>query len=116
MKKELVCIACPVGCRLTVTVEGDTVSVTGNDCARGVTYGKTETLNPTRMVTSSIPIMGGDEPLVSVRTAVPVPKGKVPEVLKAIRGMSAVSPVTVGQTLTEDIGGTGVALIVTRAG
>ena len=27
MKRELTCIRCPIGCQLTVTVEGDSVTV-----------------------------------------------------------------------------------------
>ena len=39
MKRELTCIACPLGCVITVALEGKTVvSVTGNTCARGREY------------------------------------------------------------------------------
>ena len=36
MKKEFVCISCPVGCRLTVWEDEDgAVQVGGNSCPRG---------------------------------------------------------------------------------
>ena len=38
-EKELVCVVCPMGCRITVTLNGDEiVSVTGNSCPRGKAY------------------------------------------------------------------------------
>ena len=35
MKKEMTCIACPMGCHLTVEGEGDNWTVTGNSCKNG---------------------------------------------------------------------------------
>ena len=37
--RELTCIGCPLGCSITVTMNGtDVVSVTGNTCPRGDAY------------------------------------------------------------------------------
>ena len=37
--KSFICINCPLGCPLTVTVEnGEVKSVTGNTCKRGELY------------------------------------------------------------------------------
>ena len=33
--RELICIGCPLGCPLTVRLEGDEVEVSGNTCVRG---------------------------------------------------------------------------------
>ena len=43
--RELICIMCPKGCRLTVD---DDLNVSGNSCVRGVTYGKQEVTDPRR--------------------------------------------------------------------
>ena len=59
MKHELTCIRCPIGCQLTVDVNGDEVTVTGNSCPRGAEYGKKEVTAPTRIVTSSVRVSGG---------------------------------------------------------
>ena len=38
---EMVCIACPLGCRLTVTAAaGDEVTVSGNRCPKGEVYAR----------------------------------------------------------------------------
>ena len=42
MKKEMTCVACPLGCQITVEIENDeVVSVTGNTCKRGDAYART---------------------------------------------------------------------------
>lgn len=110
---EMTCILCPVGCRLTVEREKDSVTVKGNICKRGEQYGKQELINPMRMVTSSVRVAGGAHPLCPVKTKSQVPKAKIPEVLRAIKRTSVERPIAVGQVLVEDIAGTGVALVAT---
>ena len=40
-KRELICIGCPMGCPLTVEMNGtEVVSVTGNTCPRGDAYAR----------------------------------------------------------------------------
>ena len=54
MTKELTCICCPMGCRLSIELDdgtGDILSVTGNTCKRGHDYGISELTAPVRMVT-----------------------------------------------------------------
>ena len=58
-KRELTCICCPLGCALTVEIDGGEVKgVTGNGCKQGAEYGPKEVTNPTRIVTSSVPVTG----------------------------------------------------------
>ena len=55
MKKELTCIACPLGCNLVVTMEEKNVlNVTGNTCPRGKEYAITECTSPKRTVTTTV--------------------------------------------------------------
>ena len=43
MEVKLTCIACPMGCPLSVEMDGDKViNVTGNTCPRGKVYGEKE--------------------------------------------------------------------------
>ena len=40
-QKELICIGCPMGCALTITMDGgQIVEVSGNTCPKGKAYGK----------------------------------------------------------------------------
>ncbi|MBQ7425409.1 MAG: DUF1667 domain-containing protein, partial [Lachnospiraceae bacterium] len=76
--RELTCIGCPMGCQLTVTLDGGEVTeVKGNTCAKGDIYARKEVVNPTRIVTSTIKIKGGDKERVSVKTANDIPKSKI---------------------------------------
>ena len=115
MKKEFVCISCPVGCRLTVWQdESGVVQVEGNTCPRGKTYGVQEFTAPVRTVTSSVPVSHGAQRMCSVKTDAPVPKARIPEVLRAIRGASLRAPVAVGDCVVENVAGTGANVVATR--
>ena len=68
-RRELICIGCPLGCSLTVSMEGaEVVSVTGNTCKRGDVYARKEVTNPTRIVTSTVKVSNGTADMVSVKT------------------------------------------------
>ena len=75
--RELVCVACPLGCPITVTfdADGNVATVTGNTCKRGDAYARTEVTNPTRMLTTTVKVEGGKSYVVPVKTASPIPKG-----------------------------------------
>lgn len=111
--RELTCIVCPVGCRVTVEVDGEEMRITGNGCKRGETYCRQEVTCPVRTVTSLVAVEGGEHPLCPVKTARPVPREKVPEVLAALRALRVSAPIAIGDVLAEDVAGTGVALVAT---
>ena len=111
---ELTCIRCPVGCPLTVTVEGETVSVTGNACPRGAEYGEMEVTHPTRTVTSSIRVTGGTLPLVSVKTVPDIPKEAIFDVMAVIRAARVAAPVKTGDILIRNVADTGSDIVATK--
>lgn len=115
-KRELICIGCPMGCPLTVTMDGgNVVEVTGNTCPRGKTYAEKEVTNPTRIVTSTVKVEGGDRPFVSVKTKEDIPKGKIFDCMKEINGIVAKAPIAIGDVVLENVAGTGVAIVATKA-
>ena len=114
MKKEMICISCPMGCRLTVWEENGEVKVEGNTCPRGKAYGIQEFTCPQRTVTSSVPVKGGTQNMCSVKTNVPVPKTAIPDVLKAIYAAQVKAPVAVGDVIVSGIAGTEADLVATR--
>ena len=113
-KRELICIGCPLGCPLVVSIEGDQISVAGNTCKRGEDYGKKEVTNPTRTVTSSVRVEGGVIPMVSVKTKTDIPKGKIFACMEEIQKASAAAPVHIGDVLIENCAGTGVDVVATK--
>jgi CxxC motif-containing protein len=59
MERKLVCISCPLGCRLTVTWEDESyITVKGNRCAKGESYAQEEILAPKRVVTATVAVAG----------------------------------------------------------
>ena len=93
MKRELTCIGCPMGCRLTAEFNGTEVTeVTGNGCAVGARYAREELTNPKRMVTALVRVVGMELPL-SVKTEAPIEKRLVFDCLAALGAEgSRVSP------------------------
>lgn len=115
-KRELTCINCPMGCRITVTMEGDNIiSVEGNTCKRGHLYACNEVKSPVRTVTTTIKVSGGASDRVSCKTKDPVPKDKIFEVMDAINKASAKAPIAIGDVLIEDCAGTGIPVVATKA-
>lgn len=112
--KELTCIGCPLGCSLTVQIQGDEIAVSGNGCPRGVKYAKSEITAPMRMVTSTVALEGGTIARVSVKTEAEVPKGKIMECMAEIRRAKAKAPVRIGSVIIENCAGTGVRVIATK--
>lgn len=114
--KDMTCIACPMGCRITVSQADDgSITVQNATCKRGVTYGEQEFTCPMRTVTSSVRVRGGARPVCAVKTKDTVPKAKVPEVLEAIRQAEVPAPLQIGQVVIPNIAGTGTDLIATAA-
>lgn len=115
-EQTLTCIKCPLGCQVTVAFEaGKIVKVSGNTCRRGEIYARQECTNPTRIVTSSVPVRGsGICPMVSVKTAEPVPKDRIFDVMAALAQVSCTAPVHIGDVVLKDVAGTGVDIVATR--
>lgn len=113
--RNLICIGCPLGCPLTVSMDGDKIDVTGNTCPRGADYARKEVLSPTRIVTSTVRVMGGAIARVSVKTKSDVPKSKIFDVMEEIHGVTVAAPVQAGQVLIEDCAGCGVPVIATKS-
>ena len=114
-KRELICIGCPMGCPLKVEMNnGEVVSVTGNTCKRGDDYARKEVTNPTRIVTSSVIVEGGSLAAVSVKTKEDIPKGKIFDIMKDLKGVKVQAPVHIGDVIVSDVAGTGVDIIATK--
>ena len=113
--RDLICIGCPLGCPLTVTIEnGEVTTVTGNTCPKGDAYARKEVTNPTRIVTSTVVVEGGVAPMVSCKTAADIPKGKIFDVTNALKDVVAKAPVVIGDVLLADVAGTGVDIVATK--
>ena len=114
-KVNLICIGCPLGCPLTVEMEGQEIlSVSGNTCKNGEKYARKELTNPTRIVTSTVRVAGGKLAMVSVKTESDIPKGKIFDCVKALKEVEVTAPVKIGDVIVENVAGTGVNIIATK--
>ena len=113
--RVLTCINCPMGCRITVTMDaGKITSITGNTCKRGEIYAGTEVTAPVRTVTTTIKVTCGIQDRVSCKTREPVPKEKIFEVMDEVNKASCQAPVKAGDILIEDCAGTGIPVVATK--
>jgi len=113
MTKNLICIACPRGCRLTVTIDTatDIIDVSGNSCPKGLTYGKQEVLCPMRTLTTTVACKqsprneettGFGEPKfirLPVKTECEIPLEEMKSMMKKIRTITVSAPVRYGDCL-----------------
>lgn len=114
-KRELICIGCPMGCPVTVEMnDTEIVSVTGNTCPRGDAYARKEVTNPTRIVTSTVKVEGGSVDMVSVKTKEDIPKDKIFDCVRALKGITVKAPVRIGDVILADVAGTGVDVVATK--
>ena len=109
---KMICINCPKGCEMDVTVEGERVTVVGNSCPKGEDYAKAEMTNPTRMVTGLVRVAGMRKPL-PVKTKVAVPKAKINDVLFALHQATVQLPVKIGDIIIPNVAETGVDVVAT---
>ena len=115
-KINLTCIGCPLGCTVTVQINGSEIEeITGYTCKRGLEYARTEVLAPVRTVTSTVRVKGGAGPVVAVKTASPIPKEKIGDCMKVIYGLEINAPVAIGDIVCDNIAETGVDLIASGA-
>ena len=115
MIKNLICVACPLGCPIEVEIDGtEVVSVKGNTCKRGDEYARTEITNPVRSLTTSVKVDGGLHPVVPVKSSGAIPKGKMFECMEIINSVTVKAPVKIGDVVIENILGLGVDIVATN--
>lgn len=115
MNREFICTGCPNGCKMTVETEGRTfLNVSGNLCSKGEEFAKNEVEQPKRMLTTTVRIEDGTQPLLPVRTYSPIPKELQLECMAAINSVTIKAPVRMGETVIADLLHTGIDLIATK--
>ena len=108
MNRTLTCIICPRGCTLTVKGERGALAVTGNACPKGEQYAVNECTNPMRNVTSIVRVFNREDTMVSVKTAAPIPKEHILDVMDQIHTARARAPIAAGDVILRDVYGTDV--------
>ena len=106
-ERQMTCIICPMGCSLTVQMEGDDIArISGNTCKRGAAYAEAEIRHPERTVTSTMRCDNGS--VLAVKTDRPIPKSKIMDCISLINAHTAATPVSIGDVLLTDVFGSNV--------
>jgi CxxC motif-containing protein len=103
---EMVCIACPLACRLAVSLSGrGDVTVTGHRCTRGEAYGTEEVRAPRRILTAVVRTDSAEFPCAPVRTDRAISRELVNQLLSELDAMQVSLPIRQGQAAREDFDG-----------
>ncbi len=111
---DIVCIVCPLGCKLTVEKDGDSYKVNGNSCKRGQDYAIEELTDPKRMLTSTVKVKSKDHVRLAVHTSGPIPKEKIFDAMQVINSTMACAPLKMGDVVIKNILDTGVDVCASR--
>ena len=104
MKTEVTCVECPMGCRITVLLDGNkVVGVEGNTCARGKMYAENEVFDPKRVITSTVKLTCGG--VLPVKTDAPVSKKDMFKVMEIINSITCSAPIKTGDVIKENVFG-----------
>jgi len=109
MKREMICIMCPMGCNLTVEYEGEEIKVSGNTCNRGVSFAQEEVKCPKRTLTTLVKTKGG---VKACKTTKPIPKELLFDAMKEIEKLR-LEKADFGEIVVKDLLGTGADVVVT---
>lgn len=113
--KKLTCIGCPLGCTIHVKLQdGVITNITGHTCKRGEDYAKKKVTHPTRIVTSTVPVVNGQISMVSVKTEQDIPKEKIMAVMADINSIVAQAPISIGDILLANVADTNVNIVATK--
>ena len=115
MVQEIICIVCPLGCRMAVELEGKKVkTVTGNQCKKGLKHAEKEVTFPGRVLTTTMKTDIPGIPLVPVRSSDELPKERLMVCMAEISKKGIHGPVKLGQPVIENILGLGVDIVSCR--
>ena len=114
MIKEITCIGCPIGCRISAVLEnGEIQSISGYSCNVGKKYAQEELTAPKRMVTALMMVQGSRHPL-PVKTSEPIDKSKIFACLNEIANHTVSLPVHIGDVVLHRVCGTTADIIATK--
>ena len=112
---DMICIVCPMGCKLSVEMKDENILVQGNNCKRGEEFAKSEIINPVRTLTTTVKTIFKEMPLLPVRTDGEIPKGKVFDAMKVLNKVVIDYEVNCGDVILENIIGSGCNVIATNS-
>lgn len=118
MKRELICIACPKGCHVTVEDDPNAetgYSVSGYTCKQGLAYALKEVTAPERTLTTTVKISGACIRRLPVITDGSIPKEKLFQAMRELDQVEVEAPVEMGAVILPHIAQTDINVIASRS-
>lgn len=123
-ERSMICIVCPVGCRLSVRPSDagskDPPQVSGNRCQRGIAYAEAELKHPVRSLSAIVrirrdnPAPEGAPSMAPCKSSAPLPKEAIPGLLSTLRTVRIKPPIKAGDVFLKDPCGIGIDIVATR--
>ena len=112
---EVVCIQCPVACRVKLSVDGEGAirKIIGYQCKEGKEYAPREYESPQRVLTTTVRTEGSKRPVLPVRSEGFVPKDILRQCIRFLSGVSVKPPLRMGEIVVPNILDTGIDIICT---
>jgi CxxC motif-containing protein len=117
-EKDLICILCPLGCKLKVSGIADNpedLVIRGQQCKKGREYAFEEYTNPTRTLTSTVVIHNGPLARLPVKTSKPLPKDLIFKAMEEINKVELTAPVKMGTVVIKNLLDTEIDVVATRS-
>ena len=113
--KEIICINCPLACRIKLTVDNSdkVIEITDYQCKVGKAYAEQEYKSPQRVLTATVKTEGSVRRLLPVRTDKPIPKDMLGDCMCVLVDMKVKPPLAIGDIIVQNISGTGVDVVCT---
>lgn len=112
-EEKIICVGCPLGCEVTLTIEGqgEITGYSGNACKEGKEYTSEEYRNPVRVLTTTIPTENSSQPLLPVRTGKPILKTMLKQGALELARVRVKPPIKIGDIIVSNLLHTGVDVV-----
>jgi CxxC motif-containing protein len=114
-KHEVICIGCPLGCRISIRAGKGArkIELKGAECAEGKKYALSEYQNPVRVFTATVLTGDVSQPLLPVRTNKPIPRKLLKKAMLDLVDIKPKPPIKIGKVLAKNFLKSGADLIAT---
>jgi len=114
--KQIICIMCPLGCRMEAHTEGkEVIELEGNRCKKGIEYAGQEFFSPERILATTVKTDNPQLPLLPVRSDKSLPRERLEESMDVIAQHTVSGPIRMGKIIVRNILNTGVNIIASKS-
>ncbi len=110
----IVCVGCPLGCEITVTMTESEARFEGNACREGRDYALEEYKKPVRVLTATVLTESSNQPLLSVKTNQQILKTRLKQAMVELAKVRVTPPVKTGDVILSNLSGTAVDVVATE--